>query len=661
MLSEELLGAYSAIAKNYAWTWSNQAALALDRLPERQPGEHPLAVIERMTTAAWEALATDAELVAAADQVSQHMTALTADPTSTPEVAYFSPEFGITEVLPQYSGGLGILAGDHLKAASDIGTSLCGVGLFYREGFFRQEIADRSQRERYEPQHPERLGATDTGIVVTVPLAGREVAASVWRFNVGRVPLIVLDTEVDGNSDNDRNITDRLYSGDRRHRLFQEVVLGVGGMRALAALGWNVPVIHLNEGHAGFLVLELLDREIQAGATLDEAVEAIAPRLIFTTHTPVPAGIDRFEKSLIAPVLKIWADRWKVPVETVLALGHDPTDEHGKFNMAALCLRAAGRSNGVSKLHGKISRELFASIPGSRKIGSVTNGVHARTWVMPSAQEAFDKVLGPGWENGDKAAWERIEDLDDGAVRALRNGGIELLNAQTRDRVGVSLDRDALTVGFARRFATYKRATLLLRDTARLSVLLADEDRPIQFVFAGKAHPADIEGKQLLSEVVAFSESAASRQRFVFVPGYDIAVAQAMYAGCDVWLNNPIRPHEACGTSGEKSTLNGGLNFSISDGWWDEMADGRNGWIIPSTPIADPEKRDSAEATAIFEILETQIIPEFFDDGQACSRLWIERMRHAWRTLGTQVTAGRMVSEYQHRLYRPALDEVRRL
>ncbi|MDE0605727.1 MAG: alpha-glucan family phosphorylase [Acidimicrobiaceae bacterium] len=661
MSSKELSGAYRNIADNYAWAWSNQAALVLDRLPGRRTREHPLAVIERMAESDWEALVGDAELAAAVEQVNQQTTALAANPTSTSEVAYFSPEFGISDVLPQYSGGLGILAGDHLKAASDTGTSLCGVGLFYREGFFRQEIANGSQRERYEPQHPELLGATDTGIAVTVPLAGREVVAGVWRFNIGRVPLIVLDTDVAGNSDSDRKITDRLYSGDRQHRLLQEAVLGVGGMRALAALGWNVPVIHLNEGHAGFLILEMLDREIQAGATLDEAGEAIAPRLIFTTHTPVPAGIDRFEKSLIAPVLKIWADRWKVPVETLSALGHDPTDEHDRFNMAALCLRAAGRSNGVSKLHGKISRELFSSIPGSKKIGSVTNGVHARTWVAPSAQDAFDKVLGPGWENGDKAAWERIEDLDDEAMRTLRNTGIGLLESQTRERVGASLDRDALTIGFARRFATYKRATLLLSDAARLSALLADEERPVQFVFAGKAHPADAEGKQLLHEVVRFSQSAASQQRFVFVPGYDMAVARAMYAGCDVWLNNPIRPHEACGTSGEKSALNGGLNFSISDGWWDEMADGRNGWTIPSSEAAEPEERDRAEAAAIFEILETRIIPEFFEGGQACSSRWIERMRHAWRTLGTQVTAGRMVSEYRQRLYRPALDEARRL
>ena len=660
MLPEELKGAYSVVAKNYAWSWSSQARLLFDRLPTSQNGDHPLAAVERMTSADWAGLAEEAETVAVASRVSREIAALKADPASTPDVAYFSPEFGVADVLAQYSGGLGILAGDHLKAASDMGLPLCGVGLFYREGFFRQEIARQSQHEHYERQDPERLGATDTGIVITVPLFGRDVAACVWRFNVGRIPLILLDTDIDANTESDRRITDRLYSGDRQHRLAQEVVLGVGGMRALAALGWNVPVLHLNEGHAGFLILELLDREVRTGATLDEAVRAIGPRLVFTTHTPVPAGIDRFEKALIGPLLRYWADRWKVPVETVRGFGHDPDDERGQFNMAALCLRFAGRTNGVSELHGKVSRELFASIPGGTEIGSITNGVHARTWVMPAAQDTFDKVLGPGWTHGDKAAWERIEDLDDDTVRTLRCAGIGLLDAQTRARAGLRLDPGALTIGFARRFATYKRATLLLRELDRLCALLADNERPVQFVFAGKAHPADTEGKQLLHDIVRFSQSPAAQQRFVFIPGYDIAVAKAMYAGCDVWLNNPIRPHEACGTSGEKSALNGGLNFSISDGWWDEMADGRNGWTIESSDGPNPEARDRAEAAAILDLLKDQIVPEFFDGGPPCSKPWIARMRHGWRTLGPQVTAGRMVSDYERRLYRPALDEARR-
>ena len=659
MLPEELKGPFSAIARNYAWVWSFEATCLLDRLPKRRPGEHPLAVIERLGTAEWTELCEDVELLASLARVREQTDSITRDRTSAPDVAYFSPEFGISEVLPQYSGGLGILAGDHLKAAGDLGTSLCGVGLFYRQGFFSQQIAQGTQHEHFVSQDPALLGGTDTGIVVTVPLEGHEASVSVWRFNVGRVPLILLDADVDGNSDHDRRITDRLYSGDRSHRLRQEIVLGVGGMRALAALGWNVPVLHLNEGHAGFLILELLDREIRAGATLSEAAEAIGPRLVFTTHTPVPAGIDRFDESLIAPVLSSWARRWKTPVETILAFGHDPGDDQGRFNMAALCLRFSGRSNGVSELHGRTSRNLFASIPNGRRIGSVTNGVHARTWVMPALQEAFDKVLGPGWENGDETAWQQIEDLDDHTVRALRTCGITQLAAQTQARVGVPLDPDALTVGFARRFATYKRATLLLRDSARLGSLLADTDRPIQFVFAGKAHPADTEGKELLREVVSFSRSPASQQRFVFLPDYDIAVAKAMYAGCDVWLNNPVRPHEACGTSGEKSALNGGLNLSISDGWWDEMADGRNGWTIESSDDPDREARDDAEAAEIFDLLETRLLPEFFADGRACSEPWIERMRYAWRTLGPRVTAGRMVSEYRDLLYRPALDEVR--
>ncbi len=654
----ELEAAVSALANNYAWTWSPESNRLFESTLPLRSGEHPLAAIGRLEVSDWTRLAEDPETVASVVRLGDRVGSLASDPDATPDVAYFSPEFGITDVLRQYSGGLGILAGDHLKAASDLDTSLCGVGLFYRQGFFRQEIDPQGQHERFEEQEPTKLGAVDTGVVITVPLPGREVAARVWRFDIGRIPLLLLDTDIDTNSATDQKITDRLYSGDRRHRLLQEMVLGVGGARALTALGWDVPVLHLNEGHAGFLILELLDREIQSGSTLDQARETIRPRLVFTTHTPVPAGIDRFEPSLIAPFLQVWADGWDLPVEALQALGHDPDDELGQFNMAALCLRSAGRTNGVSKLHGQVSRELFASIPGGPEIGSVTNGVHARTWVAPATQDSFDNILGSRWENGDAAAWNKIDNLDDTTVRSLRRNGAESLNALVRERLDVPLDPDALTVGFARRFATYKRATLLLRDPDRLATLLADDDRPIQFVFAGKAHPADVPGKALLQEIAAFSRSAAARGRFVFIPDYDVTVAQAMYAGCDVWLNNPIRPHEACGTSGEKSALNGGLNCSISDGWWDEMADGRNGWIIPSSTATDPEKRDDAESDAILTLLGSEIIPEFFADGQPWSHAWIDRMRDAWRTLGPQVTAGRMVSDYQRTVYQPALDEV---
>ena len=409
-------------------------------------------------------------------------------------------------------------------------------------------------------------------------------------------------------------------------------MLGVGGARALHALGWDVGVHHLNEGHAGFLLLELLDRRIAPGASLDEALAAIAPGIVFTTHTPVPAGIDRFEPPLATEYLDFWAERWALPVGDLLALGADPSDDPPAFNMAALCLRSAGRANGVSKLHGTVSRELFGAVPGGSEITSVTNGVHARTWVMPELQDVFDHSLGSGWAGGDRQAWDRVDAIDGDVIRAVRRSGAAQLREMVADRVGVELDPDALTVGFARRFATYKRATLLLRSAEALHELLADDERPIQFVFAGKAHPADEPGKSLLEQIVAFTRSSAANGRFVFVPDYEMAVARAMYAGCDVWLNNPVRPREASGTSGEKSALNGGLNCSISDGWWDEMADGRNGWVIPDSRASAPDRRDDHDAEATLAILRDDVRAEYYADGVPLSDAWLARVRHNWRT-----------------------------
>jgi glycogen phosphorylase len=340
----------------------------------------------------------------------------------------------------------------------------------------------------------------------------------------------------------------------------------------------------------------------------------------------------------------------------VLELGRDPSEEPPEFNMAVFCLRMSARANGVSKLHGRVSRELFAHVPGGDAIGSVTNGVHARTWTAPPLQRLLDRTCGPTWADGDAEAWQRVGDLDDGAVRDVRQAGGSLLGAMVRDRAGVAFDPDVLTVGFARRFATYKRATLLLRHRDRLLELLADDARPIQFVFAGKAHPNDEPGKALLAEVVAFAASADARRRFVFVANYDIEVARAMYAGCDVWLNNPVRPHEASGTSGEKSALNGGLNCSISDGWWDEMADGRNGWTIPASASVEPAVRDRAESTAELDLLTGEIVPTYYRDGDAWSADWLDRVRHCWTDLGPRVTAARMVSDYWEQLYRPTVE-----
>ena len=659
MTPDEILEELRRVAGNYRWTWDRHAVRVLASLPTAEAGRHPLEAIDRL----------DADQVAALGADDTFMGALGVaiavvddiDVASDPEIAYFSPEFGVSETLPQYSGGLGILAGDHLKAASDLGVRLAGIGLFYRHGFFRQEIVDGGQGERIETHHAEHLGAVDTGVVVEVPMPERTVLARVWRISVGSVPLIVLDCDVDGNAPDDRAITDRLYSGDRLHRLEQEMVLGVGGARAVAALGWSPGVHHLNEGHAGFLLLELIDREISAGASLADALDRVRSRVLFTTHTPVPAGIDRFERGLIEPHLRPWADRWGVDIGEVLALGDDPDADSDVFNMAVLCLGGSARANGVSALHGEVSRDLFASVPGGDRVGSISNGVHARTWVSDHLQGVFAEMLGPGWDRGDEQAWASINGLSADAMRSQRRATRSDLVELVARRCGTTIEPDSLVIGFARRFATYKRADLLLRHPERLAELLANDDRPIHLVFAGKAHPADGPGKALLASIVAHGSTPEANGRFTFLPDYDMGVARAMYHGCDVWLNTPVRPHEASGTSGEKAALNGALNCSIRDGWWAEMSDGANGFDIA---LHDPEggfgavedaERDLVESSNTLDRI-TEMAAEFHADrtGDA-SMAWVNRMVHAWRTLGPRVTAGRMVADYDRDLYRPML------
>ena len=649
--------ALARLARSHVWTWSWELRTIFEDVSDGRP-IHPAALVAGLSPEQLESVASDPRIVARIQHQLDALDQLMTPEPGLPDIAYFSPEFGISELVPQYSGGLGILAGDHVKAASDLALPLCGVGLFYRQGFFRQDVTDGAQSERYQDHDPAGLGAVDSGLVVSVPIASREVRARVWLLTVGRVSLVLLDTDLAVNATKDRGITDRLYGGDRRHRIEQELVLGVGGARALAALGWHPGVHHLNEGHAGFLLLELLDREIAAGASLAEARQAVRPHVVFTTHTPVPAGIDRFSDGLATRHLQPWADAWDVPVTDLTALGADPATPDEAFNMAIFCLESATRTNGVSKLHGTVSRELFSQVPSGAAIGSITNGVHARTWTARHLQDALDDRVGPAWADGDRDAWEQVGALPDEVVSALRREGSTVLTAFLADRVGVHLDPDALTIGFARRFATYKRANLLLLHRARLEALLADDERPVQFVFAGKAHPADEPGKKLLSEIVSFGRSRAANGRFVFVPDYEMAVARAMYAGCDVWLNTPIRPHEACGTSGEKAALNGGLNCSISDGWWDEMADDRNGWTIPESSAGHPTDRDRAESQAAIEIISSQIVPTYYSDDAPRSGPWLDRVRHCWESLGPKVTAARMVRDYRDQLYQPTLDEL---
>jgi len=597
-------------------------------------------------------------------------------------VAYFSPEFGIAEALPQYSGGLGVLAGDHLKAASDLGVPLVGIGLFYRHGYFRQSLsADGWQQERYPDLDPHAMALTPCeGVRVEVDLAGATLVARVWKAEVGRVPLYLLDADVEENPPDLRDITDRLYGGETEHRLRQEILLGIGGVRALDALGIDAQVFHTNEGHAGFLGLERIRQLVQdpPGLSYREAIEAVRAGCIFTTHTPVPAGIDRFPRELIQRYFARWAKDVGITIDELMALGHRPGDAPAeRFNMAVMGLRLAGRSNAVAKLHGEVSREMFSDlwpdVPAEEApITSVTNGVHAHTWVAPEMADLLTRHVLPEWHEAEADRWERLAEVGDDELWRAREQGREALVAFVRQRLrtqllarGLSssdvewtesvLDPRALTIGFARRFATYKRATLLLSQPERLKALLLSGDRPVQLVFAGKSHPADDSGKELIRQVSAFAADPAVRHRFVFVDDYDIAVARSLLQGADVWLNNPRRPQEACGTSGMKSALNGGLNLSILDGWWDECFDGDNGWAISSAEhLDDLDRRDEVEAGSLFELLERQIVPLFYERWQGpVPRKWVHRVKRSLITLGPFVTAARMVRDYTEVLYEP--------
>jgi starch phosphorylase len=603
-------------------------------------------------------------------------------PTS---IGYFSPEFGITEVLPQYSGGLGILAGDHLKAASDLGVPIIGVGLLYRSGYFSQSLSrDGWQLERYPSLDPQGLPIrllTDGDVPCRIKLDlphGREMHAQIWVASVGRVPLLMLDTDIEENDSTTRQITDRLYGGGKEHRLEQELLLGIGGVRAIrtycAVTGTPAPqVFHTNEGHAGFLGVERISELIASdGLSFDEALQAVRGGTVFTTHTPVPAGIDRFDMSSVADHLSTLSG---VPIDRILALGaeEDPTI----FNMAHMGLRLGQRANGVSILHGEVSRGMFADLwPGFDEseipISSVTNGVHLPTWMSPEIREICEREVGPdGLDEG--AAWTSIARVTDAELWATRRVLRERLVDQIRERLHASslqrgmaeaelgwtssaFNPDVLTIGFARRVPSYKRLTLMLRDPERLRSLLLHPEHPIQIVIAGKSHPADDGGKQLIAQMVKFADEHDVRHRITFLPDYDIGMAKYLYLGVDVWLNNPLRPLEACGTSGMKAALNGGLNLSIMDGWWDEWFDGQNGWAIPSADgVTDPDRRDDVEASALYDLIELQVAPRFYNrDTSGVPTGWVQMVRHTLTTLGPKVLATRMVRDYVRQLYAPA-------
>jgi glycogen phosphorylase len=618
-------------------------------------------------------------------------------------IAYFSMEFGVAEVLPNYSGGLGILAGDHLKSASDLGVPLIAVGLYYRSGYFRQSLtADGWQQETYPSLDPQGLPLrllTDAGgdpvlVELTLPEDAR-LRARVWVAQVGRVPLLLLDSDVPENEHELRSVTDRLYGGDQEHRILQEILAGVGGVRAIRAFtaieGLAAPeVFHMNEGHAGFLGMERI-REMMtdSGLDFDTALTVVRSSTVFTTHTPVPAGIDRFPLEMVQQYFDDGGGAGGgastllpgVPADRILALGSE--DDPTKFNMAHMGLRLAQRANAVSLLHGRVSRVMFNELwpgfdAGEVPIGSITNGVHARTWAAPQWLQ-LGRELAESDSFADPGVWLRLQEVDPGHLWWIRSQLRALLVDDVRARlreswlergasdaelrwIAKAFDPNVLTIGFARRVPTYKRLTLMLRDPDRLERLLLNDERPIQLIVAGKSHPADDGGKALIQQIVRFADRPRVRHRIAFLPNYDMSMARPLYWGCDVWLNNPLRPLEACGTSGMKSALNGGLNLSIRDGWWDEWYDGENGWEIPSaTGVTDEARRDDLESSALYDLLEHAVAPKFYErDDHGVPPRWIEMVRHTLQTLGPKVLASRMVRDYVEHYYLPAAQSRRR-
>ena len=703
------------LAYNLRWAWNHDTIDLFRRLDDHlweTTGHNPVLMLGRIDQARLEAAAGDEAYLAHLERVAQKLDDYRSNVStwyrrSHPEVegllaAYFSAEFGLTESLSIFAGGLGLLAGDHLKSASDLGVPLAGVGLLYQQGYFRQHLNEAGWQLEYAEDNdfynlPLALQLRSDGnpITVEIDFPGRVVVAQVWQAQVGRLALYLLDTNLPENAPADRDITDQLYGGDQELRIQQEIVLGIGGYQALQALGLQPPVYHMNEGHAAFLALERARRLMETdGVSFAEAREAAAAGLIFTTHTPVPAGHDRFPPELMDRYFGDYARNLGLSPQEFLALGRaDPQDQSAPFSMTVLALKMAAHSNGVSRLHGSVSREMFQSIwPGVPEeevpVGYVTNGVHFRSWISRDLDQLYDRYLSPRWreEPADRDIWQRAKQIPAEELWRTHERRRERLVAFARQRLRAELQRRnapqsegeaaeevldpaALTLGFARRFATYKRAGLLLRDPERLARLLDDPQRPVQVIFAGKAHPRDNPGKELIQQVLALSRQEAFRRRIVFLEDYDMDVARYLVQGADVWLNTPRRPLEASGTSGMKAMANGALNLSVLDGWWDEAwsfsagSDEPVGWAIGSgETYTDPAYQDQVEGEALYDLLEHDLIPMFYDRARdGLPRRWIDRMKTSISLLSPYFNTHRMVREYTERFYLPAASHYQRL
>jgi len=691
----------SALAQNVWWSWDDDATTLfrqLDPVVWTQSGHNPVALLRQVPIERIEEQVSQLALHSRVNYAyrrlqeylasthtwgHRHAGVLWARP-----VAYFSAEFGLHESLPIYSGGLGVLAGDHLKSASDLGVPLIGVGLYYDQGYFRQQL-DRQgwQHEDYIDVDSRLLPielAVSNGSPVQVSIETRTgaIRARVWKLAVGRCTLLLLDSNVEGNRPEDRELMSRLYGGDERVRIRQELLLGVGGVRALEAIGVAPGVVHLNEGHSAFAALELVRRRMmREGIDAAEAMRRVAPQVVFTTHTPVPAGHDRFSARLIDEHLGPLRESLGVSHEELMAWGRVNRDDSTEpFCMTVLALKASRCANAVSSLHGRVTRAMWAPLFPDRRedrapIGHITNGIHVQTWLAPQMHQVYDRHFGPDWPGrcSEPGFWEAIDRLDDGELwethQALKVRLIESARrraAEAAERRGESpevvgqmrrsLSLDALTIGFARRFATYKRATLLLQDLETLATLVNDAPAPIQLVFAGKAHPHDGPGKELLQQIARLMRHPRFAGRMLFIEDYDINVGRHLVQGVDLWLNNPRRPLEACGTSGQKVVLNGGLNLSVLDGWWAEAYDGSNGFAIAAGEMhSSIDMHDIRDAEALVRVLREEVIPCYYErDRDGLPRRWIARMKRAIRTLGWRFSADRMVMDYVLHAYVPA-------
>jgi starch phosphorylase len=686
------MGRLRDLAYDLWWSWSPQATRLFAWIdPDHWRRYHnPVQLLINVEPHQWARLLSDPEfvhsyhaVVEAWDEYRSRERWFAGRGQLPGPVAYFSMEFGLHESLGVYSGGLGVLAGDHCKAASDLGVPLVGVGLLYQSGYFRQTVdADGFQQHIYPNYDFARLPVLPVeapgGGVLTVPidLPGRIVHAAVWKAQVGLVPVLMLDTDIPLNDPADRPITGILYVRGREMRLCQELVLGLGGVRALVALGIRPAVWHMNEGHVAFLGLERIRERVERGDSMSDAVAAVARQAVFTTHTPVPAGNETFERELVRRHLEPWAREVGCDPDDVLALGADPANGNDSFNLTVLAIRLSSSVNGVSRLHGQVSSAMWRHLwPGAPEspVTAVTNGVHTETWVGPEFRALYTSHLDADWPERlfDPEFWTRIRGVDAGELWAAHKAQKERLIRFVRERIRQQwarhghgpdglraveslLDHNALTIGFARRFATYKRAVLLLSDLERLKALLADPARPVQLLFAGKAHPADRAGQDLIRRLVLLTQGELSG-KLVFLEDYDMEMGRMLVQGCDLWLNTPRRPQEASGTSGQKAPINGVVNLSVPDGWWAEGFRGDNGWSIGGTDApSDPETQDREDAAALYAALEGDVIPRFFDrDAEGVPNRWIETMKASIESVVPHFSAHRMVRDYADRFYVP--------